>query len=355
MNREKPDSYLKLFAQKKSSFSNFFKKYTSNLTYQSSLPCGFRTRIELGINKIGGELNYSMVENSKKILVNKLTICHPLINSLMMSLIKEIRLSSIINYKLFQVEFQISRNKESLVSLNYHHPLDSNWIDQASVLSKKLNSSIIGRSRKQKIVIGQDFVTETYKYNQNKFKLKLFDQCFNQPNPSICENILCWLDKSIIKGQNIVELHSGLGTFTILLSNLFGTVLSTENSRPSIKALKENISLNSVNNVYASRMSDKETLEALNQTRAYNRLRFIDLKLMSIMNIFLDPPRAGIDEETLFNLASFKQIIYISCGFNSLKNNLKFLTKTHKIIHAALFDQFPYTDHIESGVVLIKK
>ena len=28
------------------------------------------------------------------------------------------------------------------------------------------------------------------------------------------------------------------------------------------------------------------------------------------------------------------------------------LKKTHKIKKAAMFDQFPYTDHIESGVIL---
>ena len=41
--------------------------------------------------------------------------------------------------------------------------------------------------------------------------------------------------------EDIMELHCGLGTFTIPLSNLYTKVLATENSRPSIKALKENI------------------------------------------------------------------------------------------------------------------
>ena len=50
----------------------------------------------------------------------------------------------------------------------------------------------------------------------------------------------------------------------------------------------------------------------------------------------------------------FKKIIYLSCGFESLKSNLKELLTDYKINKAAMFDQFPYTDHIETGVVLRK-
>ena len=51
-------------------------------------------------------------------------------------------------------------------------------------------------------------------------------------------------------------------------------------------------------------------------------------------------------------ISHFDEIIYISCGFESLKRDLDMLKKTHKIKKAAMFDQFPYTDHIESGVIL---
>ena len=47
-------------------------------------------------------------------------------------------------------------------------------------------------------------------------------------------------------------------------------------------------------------------------------------------------------------------IIYLSCGFESLKSNLKELLTSYKVKKAALFDQFPYTDHIETGVILRK-
>ncbi|MEY8252554.1 MAG: tRNA (uridine(54)-C5)-methyltransferase TrmA, partial [Colwellia sp.] len=39
----------------------------------------------------------------------------------------------------------------------------------------------------------------------------------------------------------------------------------------------------------------------------------------------------------------------------TLKDNLALLVETHQIDKFALFDQFPYTDHIETGVILTRK
>ncbi|PCI09555.1 MAG: tRNA (uridine(54)-C5)-methyltransferase TrmA, partial [Flavobacteriaceae bacterium] len=39
----------------------------------------------------------------------------------------------------------------------------------------------------------------------------------------------------------------------------------------------------------------------------------------------------------------------------TLSDNLEALSQTHNIERFALFDQFPYTHHVESGVYLVKK
>ena len=51
-------------------------------------------------------------------------------------------------------------------------------------------------------------------------------------------------------------------------------------------------------------------------------------------------------------IKDIKNIIYISCGFESFVRDLNELRATHKIVRTAMFDQFPYTDHIESGAIL---
>ena len=51
-------------------------------------------------------------------------------------------------------------------------------------------------------------------------------------------------------------------------------------------------------------------------------------------------------------MKDFEQIIYVSCNPETLHRDLRELTKTHTIQSFALFDQFAYTHHIETGVIL---
>jgi tRNA (uracil-5-)-methyltransferase len=244
-----------------------------------------------------------------------------------------------------------------MVSLIYHKSLDTNWIEDAQNLSSKIGVSIIGRSKKQKLVIGKDFVTETYKAKDQTIKIDLYEQCFSQTNPYICDQMLSWVSEREDLSSHVTELHCGIGTFTALLSNIFSKVLATENSRPSIKALKENLKNNFITNVQFARMSGLETLEALNKVRVFNRLKHVNLKNLKKDVLFLDPPKSGLDSLSLdlIKQLNFKEIIYLSCGFPSLKSNINNLLSDYYIEKAAFFDQFPFTDHLETGVILKKR
>ena len=81
----------------------------------------------------------------------------------------------------------------------------------------------------------------------------------------------------------------------------------------------------------------------------------IDLAAYDFDTVFVDPPRAGIDAATLALIARYPRILYISCNPETLAANLHTLSQTHRIRACALFDQFPFTPHIESGVVLVRK
>ena len=102
------------------------------------------------------------------------------------------------------------------------------------------------------------------------------------------------------------------------------------------------------------RLSAEEFTQALNQERTFRRLEGFDLSSYQCNTILVDPPRAGIDDDTLAMMQNYPHIIYISCNPETLADNLKVLTQTHSITRAALFDQFPYTHHAEVGVVLTR-
>ena len=80
-----------------------------------------------------------------------------------------------------------------------------------------------------------------------------------------------------------------------------------------------------------------------------------DLTAYNYDTVLVDPPRSGLDPESLELVSRFNKIIYISCNPNTLHDNLATLVKTHKIESFALFDQFPFTEHIETGIILSRK
>ena len=104
--------------------------------------------------------------------------------------------------------------------------------------------------------------------------------------------------------------------------------------------------------VFIDPVSGEETACAMRKEREFRRLRHIDLDSYNFTTVLVDPPRAGLDEKTLQFIAQFQTIIYISCNPTTLANNLTSLTLTHCIDKFAAFDQFPYSEHCECGVIL---
>ena len=64
---------------------------------------------------------------------------------------------------------------------------------------------------------------------------------------------------------------------------------------------------------------------------------------------------AGCDENTNQLLTEFENIVYISCNPDTLHANLQRMKGSYDIRNFALFDQFPYTEHIECGVYLRRR
>jgi len=346
------ETYQEQFSNKKILFTSNIDPATSKEFFTSEFN-GFRFRAEFKALKVDDEIFYGMTIDGKKKIIDSFPIVSASIQNLMPSLLIEINKYQEISEKLFQIEFQASRNEEIMVSLIYHKELDSNWVQTAKGIADKLSISIIGRSKKQVVVLGTNYITENYRFLEREFPLRLYEQCFSQTNPVICDAMLNWVAMNApSQNADIMELHCGLGTFTIPLSFLYKKVLATENSRPSIRALEKNIEANKRKNIFFGRLSGKETLEAHKGIREFKRLNSLNLDEFNFETIFLDPPREGLDGNTLKDLKEFKNIIYISCGFDSFIRDLSELRKTHRIIKTAMFDKFPYTEHIESGAIL---
>jgi tRNA (uracil-5-)-methyltransferase len=328
------------------------------LTIHSSAPFGFRMRAEFRIWHEQGQAHFAMNRPGEKrpYIIDDFPIGAPLINQLMPKILSAVNANEILSRKLFSMEFLTTTTDQALVTLIYHKLLDEEWQQQASQLAAQLNIKIIGRSRKQKMVLTDDFVIEELLVNGKHYQYQQVEASFTQPNAEVNQKMLSWASDCLQNSRHdLVELYCGNGNFTAVLAQHFDKVLATEISKVSVNSANYNFELNKVNNVSIARLSSEEFTQALNRERAFRRLANIDLDSFNFSTIFVDPPRAGLDAGTEKLVTEMDTILYISCNPETLADNLKQITKTHKVVSAAVFDQFPWTYHIESGVLLKRR
>ncbi|STZ75852.1 tRNA (uridine(54)-C5)-methyltransferase TrmA [Bergeriella denitrificans] len=324
----------------------------------------YRMRAEFRVWHEGDEIFYAMFERGQKASGATLVRCdqfaaaHTLVNALMPRLIEAAGRNSVLKNRWYAVEFLSTLSGEMLVTMIYHKKLDAEWEAAARALQAELGIFIIGRSRGQKVVLAQDFVTETLHVGGAPFRYRQIEGGFTQPNAYVCEKMLAWAcDAAEGLGGDMLELYCGNGNFTLPLARCFDKVLATEVSKTSVAAALWNIEANNSRNVKIARLSAEEFTEAYTQNRAFRRLEEQGIALADyrFSTIFVDPPRAGVDTETLKLVAQFDYVLYVSCNPETLRANLETLSATHRVARFALFDQFPFTHHIESGVLLTRK
>lgn len=305
---------------------------------------------------------YAMFERNEDqqkqvVRIDEFPIADQSINALMPKLLDALKADPALSKRLFEVHFLATLKGEILVSLVYRCPLDAAWEIAAKALSEQLNIKIYGRSRGQKLILTDDYVVEELQVFDRTYKYKQIESSFTQPNAKVCQKMLEWACNAAQQSdKDLLELYCGNGNFTLPLSTRFKRVLATELAKSSVYAAQWNIEQNGIDNIQVARLSAEEFTQAYNGEREFRRLQEagIDLAGYDFDTVFVDPPRAGIDDETLKLLQRFQRIIYISCNPDTLHDNLKTLAQTHKITRFALFDQFPYTHHVESGVLLEK-
>ena len=334
----------------------FREFYQFDIDICRSPQSGYRARAEFKIWHIGDEIRYAMnaLEHKGIVIIDECPQVNEHIFKLMPKLLEAIAQAGI-GHKLFGADFLSSSDGEIAVSLLYHKQLDAHWEEKAKEIAPKLGISIIGRSRKQKLVVGQDYVTETLHVRDVDYRFMQIENSFTQPNPRVNEQMIAWaLEQFKDTSGDLLELYCGAGNFTIPFARKFDKVLATEISKSSITAAKNNMQLNDVANIEFVRMSAEEFVQALDGVREFNRMKDIDIDAYQLKNIFVDPPRAGMDEESCAFAARHDTILYISCNPETLHRDLKLLTQTHRVEKMGLFDQFPYTNHVEMGVKLVR-
>ncbi|MEN5303818.1 MULTISPECIES: tRNA (uridine(54)-C5)-methyltransferase TrmA [unclassified Pseudomonas] len=319
----------------------------------------YRLRAEFRLWREDGQRHYAMFapgDKHKAILIDDFPIASQRINELMPRLKAAWQASEELGNRLFQVEFLTTLAGDAMVTMCYHRPLDEAWEVAARQLAEDLGVSVIGRSKGKRLVIGRDYAVEKLDVAGRVFSYRQPEGAFTQPNGAVNQKMLSWAFEAIGEREDdLLELYCGNGNFTLPLATRVRQVLATEISKTSVNAALSNLDENAVDNVRLVRLSAEELTQALNEVRPFRRLEGIDLKSYEFGTVFVDPPRAGMDPDTCELTRRFERILYISCNPETLAANIAQLQDTHRIERCALFDQFPYTHHMESGVLLVRR
>ncbi|WP_127470004.1 tRNA (uridine(54)-C5)-methyltransferase TrmA [Thiomicrorhabdus aquaedulcis] len=320
----------------------------------------YRARAEFSIWHQGPQSDYIMfdTDTKQKVIIQRCPMVSESISDLMPKLMQLIMQNELLRTRLFEIDFLSTLSGQMLVTLIYRKPIedDQAWLNAAQVLKQQLPiTHIIGRGRKQKLLLDADYVVETLQVDGHDFIYQQIENSFTQPNAQVAQSMLHWARKmSQQTTGDLLELYCGNGHFSIALAEHYPRVLATEISRSSVTSAQFNLAANGVSNVTVLKMAAEDVSSAL-AGQTFKRMGDVSLDDYDFKTILVDPPRSGLDDLTRQMVTQFEFILYISCNSDTLAFDLQHILLTHDVVASALFDQFPYSHHIESGVFLKRK
>jgi 23S rRNA (uracil1939-C5)-methyltransferase len=162
-----------------------------------------------------------------------------------------------------------------------------------------------------------------------------FSQANDEVNARLVEAVVELAEPT---GLRVLELHCGIGNFTVGLAAQAETLVAVEQDPRAVEACQGNL-----------RRRGLEARVAVGDANHPPKGRY-DV-------IVLDPPRQGA--RALFErsdvLPGPKRVVYVSCDTATLARDLRLATaKGYRIDRLIGFDMFPQTAHLESLVRLVR-
>ncbi len=170
-------------------------------------------------------------------------------------------------------------------------------------------------------------------------------------------------------GETVLDLYCGVGTIGLCAAKAMGDsgrVIGIESVKPAVIDANRNSVINGMVSTRYLTGKAEDVLPAimgLKPFMGYNDVNKLvekepPLTVDHADVVFLDPPRAGCDEELLGAVVQAKpdRIVYVSCNPATLARDIKYLTdQGYEFKEATPVDMFPHTGHVETVVCLSNK
>ena len=146
--------------------------------------------------------------------------------------------------------------------------------------------------------------------------------------------------------ERVIDAYCGIGTIGIVASKKAGEVIGCEVNPDAIRDAKVNAKINDIKNIQFICADAGEFMLSLKEQGERCDV------------LFMDPPRAGSDKKFLSSAVALmpEKIVYISCNPETQQRDLNYLTRNgYKVKKIQPVDMFPYTNHVESVVLLSRE
>lgn len=172
-------------------------------------------------------------------------------------------------------------------------------------------------------------------------RFRISPQSFYQVNPEMTQVLYQKaLEMAKIKETDtVLDACCGIGTISLLASRQAKQVVGVEVNAMAVQDAITNARINGIHNARFYAADAGEYLEECGET--------FDVVLM-------DPPRSGLSQQFCDALLKMKpqRAVYVSCNPETLGRDLKILGSGYQVKKIVPVDQFPWTKHVETIVLL---
>jgi len=182
----------------------------------------------------------------------------------------------------------------------------------------------------KKVSFGDEVVTTTV----GAHAFSVTANVFFQSNLLLLPTLVRYVSEHV-QGELVMDLYSGVGTFSSFLAEQGRTLIAVEYQRECLSLAKRNVPGLMV-------YSDRVELWAKTQSQRVD-------------TVVVDPPRTGLEEGLPALIASWKakRVIYVSCDSVTLGRDLqRFTQQGYTVAKVKVFDLYPQTFHQEVVVIL---
>lgn len=201
-------------------------------------------------------------------------------------------------------------------------------------INPKNTNVILGND--EKIIYGENSITE--KIGEKLYKIHY--RSFFQVNSGITEKLYDFVESQVKEGDKVIDAFSGAGTIGIYLSDKAEKVFCIESNSNADADARHNAEVNKADNCEFICATVEDVLPKLVAKESPDLIVF-------------DPPRKGLEADTIEKIALIPKIVYVSCNAMTQKRDIeKLIKRGYKIKQIKPFDMFPHTYHMENVIVL---